>query len=200
MRKVKSVFASCASSGLSEMILWKTILITLRYIKATASLFTLLLIVGWTPSSFADATDRNKEAQLEADQVDFDAKNHQGIYHGHVTFIQGSSHLEADDALTTFDEHNQIAYAKASASNGRSAHFWTSINPKDPDFHASAKQIEFFPKKHLIVLTGEAQITQGKNKMSSPVIEYNIITHHMVTRMMGNARTRLYIYPDKKHE
>jgi lipopolysaccharide export system protein LptA len=160
--------------------------------------FAIIIFMMITSNAFALPEDKNQLAQLEANQVEFDTETHQGAYYGNVKFAQGSSHLEADEAHTQFDDHNQIVYAKALATTSTQTHFWTKMNPQDPEFHAYAKQIEYFPDKHLIILKGEAQIIQGENTMASPIMEYNMLTHHLTTKANGSLRTRLLIHPDKK--
>lgn len=163
------------------------------------SFMTGLLIAILSTSCMALPDDKNQLAQLEADQVDFDTQTHQGNYQGHVKFSQGSSHLEADEAHTRFDDHNQIVYAKALSSPFSQTHFWTKMNPNDPDFHAYARQIEYFPDKRVIILTGSAKIKQGDNIMTAPVMAYHLDTHHLSTKLVGPSRTRLLIHPDKHH-
>ena len=150
-----------------------------------------------TSTLFALPTDRLELAYVEADLVNIDSQTALGHYEGHVKFAQGSSHLTADKVKTQFNEQHHLTYAIAETTLPELTHFWIQPQLNAPLFHAYATTIEYFPDKHLLILTGSAHIAQGDNKLSAPIIQYHLDSKQLTTTKSGNEKTHIWVNPTK---
>ncbi|ADG24164.1 putative protein conserved in bacteria [Legionella pneumophila 2300/99 Alcoy] len=142
--------------------------------------------------------DKEKMVQVVSDSADLNQKNHQGVYIGNVEFVQGSTNLRAEKAITQGDAKNQLTLAIAKGSKGKQAHYWTTTAPDKPPFHAYADTIKYYPLKHLIELIGNARIEQGPNSLSAAKISYDTQEQHVLSHSDEKTRTTIIIYPEKK--
>lgn len=158
----------------------------------------LLLLVMINSLGYALPTDKEKVMHVVADSADLSQQNHKGIYKGNVEFIQGTTNLHADNAITKGNLKNQLVLALANGANGKQAHYWTETGPGKPPFHAYADSIRYYPLRHLIELIGNARIEQGLNSLSAAKISYDTLEQHVVSQSDGKTRTTIILYPGKK--
>ncbi|HAT1833920.1 TPA: lipopolysaccharide transport periplasmic protein LptA [Legionella pneumophila] len=158
----------------------------------------LLLLMLCSISGNALPFDKEKMVQVVSDSADLNQKNHQGVYIGNVEFVQGSTNLRAEKAITQGDAKNQLTLAIAEGSKGKQAHYWTTTAPDKPPFHAYADTIKYYPLKHLIELIGNARIEQGPNSLSAAKISYDTQEQHVLSHSDEKTRTTIIIYPEKK--
>lgn len=159
----------------------------------------VLLLCLFSLNSLALPSDRTQPIELLADTIELDANTQTGIYKGHIRFSQGSAHMEADEATTTTDKSNHLIYAEASAPHPPFAHFWTQQHEKESALHAYAQKIQYFPDKHLIVLTGDAKIIQDNNQINAPVIRFDLLDRRMLTEKTPTSRTQILFHTDAHH-
>lgn len=164
--------------------------------KVKSSLFALLMMCSI--AACALPTDKEQTMHVVADSADLSQKDHKGVYSGSVEFIQGSTNLHADNAVTHGDNKNQLVLAIANGKKGEQAHYWTETGPDKPPFHAYADTIKYYPLKHLIELIGNARVEQGPNSLSASKISYDTLEQHVITESKGKTRTTIIIYPEKK--
>ncbi len=158
----------------------------------------LLLLMLCSISGNAIPFDKEKMVQVVSDSADLNQKNHQGVYIGNVEFVQGSTNLRAEKAITQGDAKNQLTLAVAEGSKDKQAHYWTTTAPDKPPFHAYADTIKYYPLKHLIELIGNARIEQGPNSLSAAKISYDTQEQHVLSHSDEKTRTTIIIYPEKK--
>jgi len=142
--------------------------------------------------------DRQKVAQLSAETADLNQQDHRGIYTGDVQFDQGTTHLRAAKAITEGDQHNKLTYAIAFGDKQELAHFWTQTALDKPLLHAYAREIRYYPDKHLIKLVGDARVEQGDNSFTAPTISYDTLKQHVISKSDGTTRTVIIFHPEKK--
>lgn len=174
----------------------KILKIVKALIHATVLFFTLL----FSSNSAALPEDKLQTLQLKAGTADINQETHEGIYSNHVELDQGSTHLRADNALTTVNQKNQLTKAIANGNKTNQAHFWTLTDLNKPPLHAYANIIRYFPDRHLIELDGNARVEQGKDSFSAPQITYDTLHKHVVSNTNGQGQTVIIIHPEKKHE
>jgi lipopolysaccharide export system protein LptA len=160
--------------------------------------FLFLLLFFSAGLSHALPTDKEQIMHVTADSADLSQQKHKGTYIGNVVFIQGSTNLQAEKAITEGNIKNQLTLAIANGSEGKQAHYWTETGPNKPPFHAYADTIKYFPLKHTIELIGHARVEQGPNSLSAAKIIYDTLEQHVVSQSDGKTRTVIILYPEKK--
>lgn len=148
-----------------------------------------------TSLCYALPSDRTALIHLTADTISLDQHDHHGIYKGHVTLDQGSTHLRAAQVITDNDDKNRLTHAMAMGEDKIQAHLWTLTSEDKPEVHAYADQLSYNPITHRILLIGHARIVQGNHSFSAPHIEYDTITEHVTTQKNGTSRTTIVIDP-----
>lgn len=158
----------------------------------------LILLIFFAKISFAMPDDREKLLELSADTADLNQQSHRGEYIGSVELNQGTSHLRAASAITEGNKQNKLVMALAKGNAKEQAHFWVLTALDKPPLHAYADTIQYFPDKHLIVLSGNARVVQGDNSFSAPKINYDTLKQHVLSKNDGKERTVIIIHPEKK--
>ena len=138
--------------------------------------------------------DHQQPLLVRADSVDLNQKKHLGIYIGHVTVDQGSTHIRATKAVTEGDEHNQLVQAVIEGDSKSQAHYWTLQNIDKPELHAYADTMYYYPKSHQILLDGHAYVLQDHNKITASKLYFDTLTQHVKTSYQG-AQTTITILP-----
>lgn len=164
-------------------------------IRLLLSLLTILACIQL--NVFAHPNDKKMPIYLSADKADLNHSTHRGEYVGHVDFRQGTSHITAARAVTIADKNNKLTQAIAYGDSHSQAHFTTITKDQNPQLHAFAKIIRYFPAKHLIELEGKAVVTQGNDRFEADLIRYDTINQHVLSDSEVNHRTLIIINSDK---
>ena len=168
------------------------------YLNSIARFYCVCLLFLTPSLLFALPSDRQKLIHVDADSADLNQQSHKGVYTGHVTFHQGTTHLHAAKAMTQGNEKNELILAIAEGNKEGQAHFETKTTEDKPPMHAYADIIRYLPKKHLIKLQGNAKVTQGANTFSAPLIIYDTLKQEILSKSDGKNRISIVFYPDKK--
>lgn len=168
----------------------------MRLVKKVNILFLLFMFMSGL--SYALPTDKEQVMHVTADTADLNQQKHKGTYTGNVVFVQGTTNLHADNAITESTIKNQLSLAIANGGNGKQAHYWVQTDPNKPPLHAYADTIKYFPLKHTIELIGNARVEQGKNSLSAAKIIYDTQEQHVVSQSDSKNRTVIILYPEKK--
>lgn len=134
------------------------------------------------------------ETHVKSDSGDLNYKTGVGTYIGHVTIIRGPAQLEANKAITYLDKNRKLQKAMAF---GNPAHLWQKAAGQDPEFHAYAQQIEFYPNQNLLILIGNGKIVHENNTLQAPYITYNIQSQTLTTQPSKIERTTIIIRKSK---
>ena len=161
-------------------------------------LFLFFLLITLNFCCDALPSDKEQVMHVVADSADLSQKKHRGSYIGNVAFVQGTTNLRADNAVTLANLKNQLTLAIANGNKKKQAHYWTETGPGKPPFHAYADTIKYYPLRHLIELIGNAHIEQGKNSLSAAKISYDIKQQHVLSHGDGKTTTTIILYPEKK--
>lgn len=158
------------------------------------SLFTLLLT--YPPHVFALQGDNKVKVFIEADSYLFNYKNGVNMYEGHVKVDQGTTHITADRLITKNDNHHKIQEATAYGLQ-ELAHYWTLPKIGEPEIHARAKIIKFYPIESNITLEQDVLVTQGENSFQGQLIHYNSNDQTIAVPASQNGRAVVVYDPDK---
>ena len=162
---------------------------------------TFFLMIGsivFLSSTHALPQDRDEIFYLSSDEADISQSKNKGLFKGHVKIDQGSSHLRSAEAETHGDENNKLVKAIAKGNQQKKAHFWTILTQNQPELHAWADIIYYFPKQNRIELVGNAEVSQGDNTFKAPKIIYDTEKQHILTERQENKRTTITFHPEKK--
>ena len=163
-----------------------------------AKFFLPILFLISLTKVFALDSDRDQIMQLSADSANFSQKDHKGIYTGHVSLIQGSTHIRADNAITEFSEKNKLKLAIINGTKTNQAHYWADTEPNKAPVHAYADSIRYYPLNNKIELIGHAKVVQNGNSLSAAKIVYDTLKQQVITESNKTMRTTLIFYPEKK--
>lgn len=155
-------------------------------------LISLLLISG--SIAYALPSDQQQPFKIAADNVQIDHNTGITTYHHHVFVDQGSTHLTADLMTTLNDPQNQLTEIIAS---GKQAIYRTMTDSKKPELIAKADTIKYYPLQNRILLLGNANVKQGDNVFTGPIIEYNTKLQTVISSAAQYGRTTMIIQPQQ---
>ena len=156
----------------------------------------LLITLLCSTVTFSLESDQKKPLYLSANSAEFSNKTHKGVYIGKVQLDQGTTHLKAHEATTYANEKNQLTLAIAKGLKETQAHYWTITDEKKTPLHAFANTIKYYPGKHLIELIGNAKVTQGDDSYQAPIITYDTLNQHVVSKSTKYGRTTIIVHPN----
>ncbi|MCB1070880.1 MAG: hypothetical protein H7A43_04170 [Verrucomicrobia bacterium] len=120
---------------------------------------------------------------ITSEKLTFDYQNQYALFEKDVVVVDPSMKLFSDNLLVTFDENNKAKKIKA---EGR-------VRIVQEDKQARSKVAEYNVETGEIVLTGEPQVTRGKDTLTAEVIRF----WRDENRMECSPRARLVIYPSE---
>jgi lipopolysaccharide export system protein LptA len=168
--------------------------------KNSFVLIALFLVVSFFwQKTFALESDRDAPLQLQADQAFCQQKENVCVYTGNVIFDQGSSHLAAPK-LVIYQDGNAGINKIVATGTPASYHTITESKSKTTaptPIDAIANTIEFYPLKSLVILLGNAKITQEKNTFQGEHIEYDMNKQTIYSAATKNSRTVIVVEPNK---
>lgn len=135
--------------------------------RKTRALLPLLCLI-FSPSLLALENDKDQPISIEADSVEIDEGTHKSTYKGNVVLTQGSIHITADNV--TF---HQKTKGKQVEAIGNPVTFQQDGGTKKGLIKGKAQKIEYKAADNTLILTGKAQLTQGKDSFKSDRIIYD---------------------------
>ncbi len=150
----------------------KSILLSLRNAQAKKliqglCLTCLLLLSG---NAIALKSDREKPADIEADDTTIDFRSGQRTFVGNVLVVQGSLRIKADKVVANYKD-GQLLNATAW---GQLARFKSRPDDKPDDVEGRAKKIFVNQQNNTLTLTTSAVLQQGANTARGQEIIYNM--------------------------
>ncbi len=154
----------------------------------------LILLLPLDASALS--TDRNEPIEVEADQAELDNAAGVSTYTGNVVVTQGSMRLEADRLVV----RTASGRFDSMQATGQPAHFRQRPDGQDVDVEGGGRTIDYLSAKSLVVLTGDAWVNQGKDKLRGARIEYNVIEDRVVAKRTpeGTDRVRMILQPKSR--
>lgn len=167
-----------------------------REVSATAigtgtwMLAALALALHLTPA-WALKDDEKQPMRIEADQVELDEAKSTSVYVGNVQVNQGSMRLTADHVTVYHREDRRVKYIIAL---GQPATYRQLLDGEDGEVQAFAKRMDYNAEKDELILTEEALLIQGTDRLSSERIIYDRARERM--RAGGSGRVNITITPE----
>jgi lipopolysaccharide export system protein LptA len=147
---------------------------------------------------FGLESDKNQKVFIVADSGVYNYKTGIDIYEGHVVVDQGTSHITADRLITKRNQQDHQIREAIAYGFTTLAHYWTLPNEKDPELHAKAKIIKFYPIESKVTLEKNVFVTQGENSFKGELIHYNRDNQTITVPATANARAVIVYTPEKK--
>ena len=160
------------------------------------ALLALLLLTLCPPLANALSSDKDQPIDIVADSVDIDEAKGTSTYTGNVEINQGSIRLLADKVVV---EHHPGQPRKVNAS-GAPAKFRQLPDNSKAYVTGTAQRVEYRLDSEELVLTGNAQLTQGKDRFNSDRIVYDRVKAVVKAgaAAQGKDRVRVTIEPPKQ--
>jgi len=150
-----------------------------------------LTLLSTAPGALALKDDDKQPMLIEADKVEVDEGKQISLYLGRVQVDQGSMRLEADQVTVHHHPDRRIRYIIA---RGEPARFKQQMDADDGEVRAFAKRMDYDADKDELVLTDEALLLQGTDRISGNRIVYDRARARMLAG--GDGRVQIRITPD----
>jgi len=137
--------------------------------------------------------DNTQPMRIEADQVELDEAKSTSVYVGQVQVNQGSMRLTADHVTVYHHEDRRVKHIIAL---GQPATYKQLLDGDQGEVQAFAKRMDYDAAKDELVLTEEALLIQGADRLSSERIVYDRARERM--RAGGAGRVKITITPDSE--
>ncbi len=116
------------------------------------------------------STDKDQPIEIDADYAKLDKNKKITIYTGDVVVVQGSIRMTGDKLTVYYDDNQQV---KEAYMDGKPAHFKQRPDGRDVDFTGQALHLEYHANENLLRFIDHAKLTQGKEVMTGPRIDYD---------------------------
>jgi lipopolysaccharide export system protein LptA len=144
--------------------------------------------------SAAALKDDNQQPMLiEADTVEVDEGKSTSLYVGHVQVDQGSMRLLADQVTVHHRSDRRIKYIIA---RGNPASYRQQMEGDKGPVQAFAKRMDYDADRDELILTDEAILIQGTDRITSERIVYDRANARMLAG--GGGRVKITITPEPK--
>lgn len=147
-------------------------------------------------NTYALPTDKQQKVHIVADSTNYNYKTGVNVFEGHVKVDQGTTHITAQKLVTKNNSQHKIQEAIAYGLDGL-AHYWTLAKIGEPNIHAKAKIIKFYPQQSNVTLERNVIVTQGENHFHGEIILYNREDQTITVPASPSGRAVLVYNPDK---
>ena len=135
--------------------------------------------------------DRNQPIEITAQQLEVLQQQRQSIFTGDVVAKQGEMTLYADKLIVVFKK-NQDQVERLEVIGG--------VRVLQLDRIATAAKAVFYQAEERLILSGNAEVTQGQNKISGDEITLYMKENRSLVKSSENSRVKAVIVPAKKQE
>jgi lipopolysaccharide export system protein LptA len=161
-------------------------------------LILVLLVSGIAQAEIA--SDKTAKLYITSQTAELNKATGISVFIGDVKVDHGSTHVTADKLTTYSDENNRMTKAIALGNTSKMATYESITDTNKPPLFATAEKIEYFPQKKYVILIGNAHVTQGKNSIAGPQLEYDLEKQLLITKTdqaKAHARTEIIIQPNE---
>ena len=181
-----------------SITIWPHTTLGLMYLSLIALCFTTL---GFSNQVFAEAADRDKPIDLEADSVKVDDAKQTSTYTGNVILTQGTLVIHADKLIVREDKEG----FQHSTSLGNPTTFKQKREGKNEYMEGSAQRIEYDGRMDKVQLYTKAWVKRGEDIVHGDYIMYDanaeyaeVIGGGTATPARPTGRVRAIIQPKNK--
>ena len=164
----------------------------MKSIHPRALRFVLVGALCVSHSVFALPEDRDKPVQVNANQMEWQQQQQQGIYRGEVVATQGELRLESDRLTLFRGEDGQLSRALAEADQGL-AYMRDLPELGQPQVEAWAERIDYHPADELLILTGQAHLRQGEDSFRGHRLVYHLTTQDLEAEQDAGGESRIEV-------
>ncbi|MBD1401640.1 lipopolysaccharide transport periplasmic protein LptA [Pelovirga terrestris] len=154
----------------------------------------LLLVFAWTLTAgavdFFAAADSGQPLEITSNQLEVFQQEQKSVFSGDVVAQQGEMTLYTDQLTVIFDGQNDVSRVEAI---GR-------VRIEEPLRHARGNQAVFDRAADTLILSGNAEVVQGENRIAGDEITLFIGQNRSLVRSTDSGRVRAVILPEKKPE
>lgn len=154
----------------------------------------LLLIFVWTVNvgavDFFATADPDQPLEITSQQLEVFQQEQKSIFSGDVVAQQGEMTLYTDRLTVIFDGQNDVSRIEAA---GR-------VRIEEPLRNARGDHAVFDRDADTLVLSGNAEVVQGENRITGDEITLFIGQNRSIVRSKESGRVRAVILPEKKAE
>lgn len=163
-------------------------------IKNNIRILRGLALVAFLYSTYAIAleSDAKQPITIDSNGATYDEKSELSTYTGNVIATQGSIRVNSDKLVVHFKDGE----AEKLVFTGKAAKFKQTPSAGAKDITGQASTGEFYPKRNLLVLIGDATVFQGNGTYSSDYIEYDIKTSLVKAgdkNISDNSKQRVHV-------
>ncbi len=135
--------------------------------------------------------DRNQPIEITSQQLEVLQQQRQSIFTGGVVAKQGDMILFSEKLTVVFQkDQNQVERLEAVGG----------VRVLQLDRIATAEKAVFYQKEESLVLSGNAEVTQGKNTVSGDEITLFLQENRTLIKSSEKKRVRAVIIPEKNRK
>jgi lipopolysaccharide transport protein LptA len=167
-------------------------------VKQVINIFLLILYSGIS-FAFIDGDTKleiKSPIDIQADKIDINANAHRIDYFGHVQLRRDDAIILADKASTFTTKENTLRRAVLYSIDSPVKIRLIDKKSNRP-IDISANKVIYFPKKNVLSLYKNVEISQNNNYLKAPFVEYDLVNKRLVTTTKGNERTHIRYFPEK---
>lgn len=139
--------------------------------KTAALLICAMCFSALSPNSMGLESDKSQPITIQADYAEISEAVGTAIYQGNVQLNQGSLQIYSDRIVVFSNDKKKVEKVVAT---GSPASFEQQLESNKPKVVAKANDIEYQPLNSKLILSHQAELTQGDNLFEGERIEYNI--------------------------
>ncbi|HNU65918.1 MAG TPA: lipopolysaccharide transport periplasmic protein LptA [Methylotenera sp.] len=147
------------------------------------ALLNFITIIGFSTNALAEAADRDKPINLEADSVKVDDAKQISTYSGNVILTQGTLIIRADKLIVREDS----AGFQHSTSTGNPTTFKQKREGKNEYMEGSAQRIEYDGRMDKVQLYTKAWVKRGEDIVHGEYISYDANAEY--AEVIGGAKS-----------
>lgn len=152
----------------------------------------LLALALAASASWALESDRQLAIEITAQQMSWNNQQQQATYTGKVEASQGELLILADQLQLTRNQQGQLKQALATNKQGQ-AYMRDLPQQDEPIIEAWGQSLNFLAEQNLIVITGKAKLTQGKDSFTGHQLTYNLVTQAIKAEQQPNTSERVKV-------
>ena len=139
-------------------------------------------------------SDQNQPVSLEADRATYNEGTGITTYTGNVLITQGSIRIEADSIVVNLTSNRGI---KDATAKGRPARFQQQISTDKGVARGEGQSVVYDAQAGLVILTGNALLTQDGARFSGNSIRYSITQGDVEAQGSSQNRVKIVIPPNQ---
>lgn len=159
--------------------------------NSSLPLFALLLAVLLPGAqALAAASDRQQPIEVQADRSHFDQQSGRQVHTGDVVITQGSMRIQADEIIIYLQ---QGALSRIDAKGAPVV--FRQLDDTGQEITANSSNMRYESASGLLLLTGQAKLSQPGRELSGDRIEYNVADQSVSADGAEGERVRILIQP-----